>query len=204
MSNVWFTSDLHFGHKMVAGLRGFEDPDVHDAVVINSIVQVVRPGDALWILGDFSASNQGWDKAVSAMTQIRDRVEGVQIHAVAGNHDEFHPMHSKAAKALRIASGVFDTVQQTATKRMGGQRVLLSHFPYSGTGSDHGEERYTQWRMPDLGMPMVHGHTHNKDQVMHLSDNGTPQFHVGWDAHRVPVDINTITAAFKDALEVTA
>ena len=56
---------------------------------------------------------------------------------------------------------------------------MVSHFPYSG---DHSEEsRYDQWRLPDFGVPIIHGHTHSSEILSH-SPNGTPQINIAWEA----------------------
>ncbi len=33
MAKTYFTADLHLGHRLVSGLRGFADPAEHDAAV---------------------------------------------------------------------------------------------------------------------------------------------------------------------------
>jgi calcineurin-like phosphoesterase family protein len=63
--------------------------------------------------------------------------------------------------------------------------VNLSHFPYDG--DSHGDDRYSELRLEDRGVPLIHGHTHNPNQKATVSNNGTPQFHVGWDAWLEPV-----------------
>lgn len=59
-----------------------------------------------------------------------------------------------------------------------GRKLVLSHFPYS---RDRGLDRYTEYRMPDCGMPVVHGHTHSKRRATRSVD-GSRQIHVGFDA----------------------
>ncbi|WP_280505785.1 hypothetical protein [Nocardia farcinica] len=148
MTAIWFCSDLHIHHGMVAGLRGFADVDDHDAAVAANWDRLVRPG-------------------------IK--------HLVSGNHDETHPMRSRAHKRMRRWLDVFETVQSVATLRIAGQRVLLSHFPYrDDPDGDHApESRHAEWRMPDTGQWLLHGHTHS-----HIQVRGR-QIHVGLDAHQL-------------------
>jgi calcineurin-like phosphoesterase family protein len=191
---TWFTSDLHIGHKFVAGLRGFwegdgepgptsvPDVDSHTQAIIKAF-SVVEPDDIVWILGDICISASGW---VSALSVLRDWCPG-RKRLISGNHDPVANHHRDAWKFQKAALEVFESVQEYGRVKFAprdspyGGYVLLSHYPYSGTGSDRGEERYSQYRLPDLGMPLIHGHTHGKEKL-HLSDRGTPQIHVGMDA----------------------
>lgn len=90
--------------------------------------------------------------------------------------------------------GVFKSVQSYARRRVEGAEVLLSHLPYSSaTNADHtATPRYSQYRLPDLGRPLLHGHTHGQERVTHTIHN-TRQIHVGLDAWRRPVHLNEIT-----------
>lgn len=46
----WTVSDLHFGHRLVAELRGFTDTDEHDRVVLDHLREV-PDGSVLLCLG---------------------------------------------------------------------------------------------------------------------------------------------------------
>lgn len=187
----WFTSDPHFEHRFVSGLRGFwigdgeeRVPDVatHNQAIIDAWTAVVKPDDLVWVVGDTCVSVSGWAKAL----EIIGSLPGRKI-LVSGNHDPTANHHRDARKYQRAALEVFEAVQEYGRIKMApkdswyGGYVLVSHYPYSGEGSDHGEERYTQYRLPDLGMPLIHGHTHGKEKL-HFSDAGTPEVHVGFDA----------------------
>src|SRR5690606_29340799 len=53
VSGIWFTADLHLGHKLLAGLRGFgEDTAAHDAEIARRWDFLVKPQDQVWVLGD--------------------------------------------------------------------------------------------------------------------------------------------------------
>ncbi len=53
--SLWFTSDLHLGHTLVAENRGFETPRLHDNAILDALSKVPAD-DELWILGDLSSS----------------------------------------------------------------------------------------------------------------------------------------------------
>lgn len=173
MPNIWFTSDLHLGHELVATKRGFIDSAEHDTAIARRWDRQVQPDDEVWVLGDVAMN--GW----------RDRMEWVAErpgtkHLVLGNHDRAHPLHSRAHEYARDYLAVFDTVQTAARVNLNGITVLASHFPYTG---DREHERFTQWRLRDEGKYLVHGHTHLPDRLT-ITPLGTAQLHVGLDAWR--------------------
>lgn len=89
-------------------------------------------------------------------------------------------MHQDSHRKLGRYFPTFASVQQSARRRIRGREVLLSHFPYQG---DHSaEDRHTQWRLRNEGLPLLHGHTHSN--LVRLNQDNV--IHVGWDAwHRL-------------------
>ena len=90
------------------------------------------------------------------------------------------PAPSGAGHAAPGHPGQFDVVTDHAVLRMQlrdgtHQDVLVAHLPYwrLGDGRERFEKhsrkpRLKQWRLPDLGLPMIHGHTHSPDRhVVH-------------------------------------
>ncbi|WGH20351.1 phosphoesterase [Arthrobacter phage MaGuCo] len=192
MANVFFTSDLHLGHKFVAGIRGFDDVADHDLAIEWAWYERVGPADHVWVLGDIAASSPAWALTVLA------RLPGIK-HLVLGNHDRAHPMHRDAYRQAAQYGGVFASVQASARRRIQGQEVLLSHFPYD---RDWGETRYAQWRLPDLGVPLLHGHTHGTERLSR-SARSTPEIHVGVDAWDLaPVPLETVEGLLAEAVIV--
>jgi len=183
MSDVWYTSDIHVGHRLVAGIRGFnavlddegkpspDDVAEHDRVLGANWDAVVKPGDQVYVLGDISING-----GQHALDWIAAR-PGTK-HLIAGNHDPVHPMDRRATKKTPHWLGYFETVQPFMRRKLGGQDLLLSHFPYASWGDGEGREgsRYDQYRLPDLGAKLLHGHTHGTER-----GHGT-MLHVGVDA----------------------
>lgn len=197
--NVFFVADPHVaGHRLVSRIRGFvdetnteehrgevvfaADTNAHDQKVAENWDRVVKDDDLVFVLGDISISGKQ-----NALDWFKER-PGRKI-LISGNHDPVHPgFFRNAFKIVEAWREVFIDIQPYYRMSILGQQVLLSHLPYSGTGAegkrDNGEEveeRGTQWRLPDLGMPLLHGHTHGPERA-HLSDKNTPQLHVGLDA----------------------
>jgi calcineurin-like phosphoesterase family protein len=192
---VWFTADLHVGHRFVAGLRGHSDTNDHDSLLASHWDRMVQPDDQVWVLGDISVGGSRAQRA--ALEWIADR-PGTK-HLVSGNHDDCAPMHRNAHKWLRSYLEAFESVAPAARRRYGGQEFLLSHYPYKG---DHTEvQRYDQWRLPDHGLPILHGHTHSGGRVSH-SAKGTLQLHVGVDAWGMrPVSIHQVHQLMTEKLK---
>lgn len=198
MPGIWFTSDLHLGHARVAELRGFACVEHHDATLAGAWDRSVRDGDIVWILGDLTLGNP--EPALSWV----DARPGVK-HLIAGNHDRVHPMHrtSHRETVKHAWLGTFHTIQTMARRKIAGCDVLLSHFPYPGTDRPDRTDQtsYDQWRLPNMGLPLLHGHTHS---LLTLSTNShAPQIHVGLDAWGLcPVSLAEVTRLIEFAGEI--
>lgn len=175
-----FTADLHFGHDKVAAIRGFSTTAEHDAFLLKRLNDSLRPDTVLWVLGDLGLKVDA--DVMAKVGQIRARKV-----LIAGNHDPFHPMHRNAWKHQRQALEVFEAVMPYQKLRLSGRDVLLNHLPYRG---EHlGADRYTQYRMPDEGFPMLCGHVHEAWRT------SARQFNVGVDVNDFrPVDEQIVLA----------
>lgn len=198
---TFFTSDLHIGHRLVSGIRGFwtegttmndgeemprssvPDVEAHTEALVASWKAAVRPDDIVWVLGDVCISARTWGVALELLSALPGRKR-----LISGNHDPVSSIHREAWKYQRDALGVFETVQDFAKVKLGTRTVLLSHYPYSGVGAEgiregreQHQERYSEFRLPDRGFPLLHGHTHGPERL-HFSQNGTPEVHIGLDA----------------------
>lgn len=173
MSQRFFTSDTHLGHPLVARDRGFDSVADHDDAVCDAWASTVGKRDTVYVLGDVVIRN------LDANLARLVRLPGVK-HLIAGNHDGIHPNNVNAHRLFRRYSVAFDSIASAGTVKIAGQRVLLSHFPYVGDHADR-SDRYTQWRLPDEGGPLIHGHVHDEWVV-----NGR-QRNVGIDTSIAPV-----------------
>ena len=194
MSRIWYTSDVHFGHKKVSELRGFNDTVSHDEAIIREWERVVKKNDIVYVLGDIAVGYHQY--ALDVLKDLPGRK-----HLISGNHDIVHPYHSKghSKKEQEKWLDTFETIQPFLLRKSGGQKFLMSHFPYPEAGDGFSREgsRYDQFRLPDMGLPLLHGHTHGKETI---HDSGYTQewtriknqFHVGWDAWGTLVPEETI------------
>lgn len=78
--SVYFTSDLHLGHRGSARRRGFASVEEHDEYIISKL-QIVGKRDKLFILGDVA-----WKQ--EHLQQLK-QVRGVK-EMIYGNHDTLH------------------------------------------------------------------------------------------------------------------
>lgn len=186
---VYFTSDLHLGHKMVAGLRNFEDTQDHDQMIMDNWRRTIRDNDTVWVLGDIAMSDYMY--ALSCLSTLPGRKR-----LISGNHDAVHPMHGKKSEDLqKLYMEVFDSVGTTATRKFNGRKFMMSHFPYA-TDRESTEIRYMQYRLRDEGLWLLHGHLHMKTKVNLLQR----EIHVGVDAWDfTPVHVNTLMATLAEA-----
>lgn len=118
-----YTSDWHFNHTFVAGTRGFESSEAHDADLLDAINSVTHKNDNLWVMGDLFMGSI--TEGLKKVAQVNGRK-----HLVLGNHDGGHPLHRGSHNKLRRYLEVFETVSLHEQHRFGKHKVMLSHFPY--------------------------------------------------------------------------
>ena len=202
--SVWFTSDPHFGHQKIATERGFQSTEEHDEYLLGALVDQTHVGDQVWILGDLTIGGRAAEDRALAM--LSAAMGGRSLHLIPGNHDSCHPMTNRNShNRTKAFYEVFDSVQLFARRRIAGETVLLSHFPYVG---DHtAEDRGVQFRLRDEGAWLVHGHTHSQERgpewtETHVWGRAEPlststahrRIHVGWDAWGQPVELDEIAS----------
>lgn len=193
-SRVFYSADLHIGHRFVSGLRGFwneddvndeeeaaPDTEAHDEWVAEVWDSAVREHDHVFLLGDLSING-----GQHALDWIKARPG--HKHLIAGNHDPVHPANARSFKHLPVWNQYFDSIQPFLRRKLVGKDILLSHFPYSawGDGQDRPGSRYEQYRLPDMGELLLHGHTHGPERAHGHS------MHVGIDAWKTLVPQETI------------
>ena len=188
--NHWFTSDQHFGHNNVIGLcdRPFEDIDhMHDEMIVrwNS---VVKPQDTVWVVGDYSLHPR-------ELTHLK-HMRGTK-RLIAGNHDVVWSGHKESHKYFRTYLEYFESIHEWKRLKFSGFEFNLSHFPY-GTG------RYESYRLKNVGVPLVHGHVHEKWKLVntkYVSWNDTPMLNVGVDRWNfTPVSLEEVIHQLREGI----
>jgi len=179
---IYFTSDLHFGHKNVIRFcdRPYKDLDHMECMIINKFNETVGPEDTTYFLGDifFYSNNEKIENVLS-------RMNGRKI-LIRGNHDR------KGPNSLENLG--FDLVLEEAKIKLNGKRIILSHYPY-WLKDDTLDTRYEHRRPQDMGEWLLHGHTHDSKKIN--LDNR--MIHVGIDAWNRPVSESEISSLIAKA-----
>lgn len=177
---TYFTSDTHFGHERIISLcdRPFTNVENMNENIVHNWNALVRPDDTVYHLGDVALG------PIQDSLAIIQRLNGRKI-MITGNHDRpFPPMQrGREAKIAewtqKYLDAGFEEIYSNHRLVIGDYHFNLSHFPYDG--DNHEEERFSEFRLADSGVPLIHGHTHFNSRFS-LSKAGTAQIHVGQDA----------------------
>ena len=197
--SLYLTSDWHVGHKNILRLcdRPFRDLDhMHDTLRKNFSA---LPADATLVnLGDAVMGDR-----IANLALIKNMGIKAKHILKPGNHDECWSGNENDARRVKYTpyyEDAFDGIYHLPilsitddTKPVGefGLHPVLAwanHFPYEG--DSHDKPRYDNFRYPDEGTPIVHGHTHSREKVTRTA-KGTLQIHVGvdaWDFRPVHID----------------
>jgi calcineurin-like phosphoesterase family protein len=196
---VYYTADWHLGHERIIDLcdRPFGSVAEMNDAIITGVNEEMRPVDTLVILGDLAMG-----KLEETLKLLR-AIKAARIWVIPGNHDRWSLAygHRGAKETLRIKRGLWrvqyeaahrhlraepDLVPSAWSTRVGGRRVLLSHYPY--VGDSQTEDRYRPLRPRDTGLPLLHGHVHGRWRVGRV-DGETRMLNVGvdvWNYRPVP------------------
>jgi calcineurin-like phosphoesterase family protein len=116
---------------------------------------VVKPGDTIYHIGDFSLK-------ITTMERILPRLFGRHV-LVPGNHDMCHHVHRKHKKMTERYEAAGFTVSSTLHPILRIEDTCpasMCHFPYRATMPEDEQQRYAQWRPEDKGGWLLHGHVH--------------------------------------------
>lgn len=117
---IYFTADLHFGHKNILTLAGrdFSSIEKHDNVIIETINETVTTADHLYILGDL-----GFHKDLESLRSYLLKIRCRNIHVVKGNHDNMQ--HLVQLKREHVIADV----KEMQTVQWGNKAVFCCHYP---------------------------------------------------------------------------
>lgn len=138
--NIFFTSDLHFGHKNIINFcnRPWETTEEMDEALIANWNSVVGEKDIVFDLGDFAfATNGRWKELIQ-------RLNG-KHYLILGNHDITRWPGDKTMQ-------LFERVEQQMIIYIDNRCIYLNHYPYLCYGGS--------WRKPDNAVWELYGHVH--------------------------------------------
>ena len=143
----WFTSDTHFGHANIIKYdnRPFQSIEEHDNELIRRWNVVVKPGDVVYHLGDFSWHNkEAQVENILRVENILSQLNGTKI-LIYGNHDS-----DSVKRSPRWAKVTpYDEITEQ------GQKIVLFHY------------RMVVWNRSHHGSWALHGHSHGSLPVNH-------------------------------------
>ena len=166
---IYFTSDLHFGHKnvLVFNNRPFKDVDDMNQSLIRNYNEVVSNSDDVYILGDLSYHCDE--------TLLKNCLSQLKGHKtlVLGNHDKL---------SVISKMNIFEDIVNYQEVYYQSIFLVLSHYPFM------------TWNKSRYGAIHLHGHIHsdksyNKNNII----EGIRRFDVGVDANDYkPVSITDV------------
>lgn len=136
--NVFFTSDLHLGHKRMLDFRPFATVEEMDSALITNWNARVGPKDRVYLLGDVSFHNPDVTRGLVSL------LNG-EIHLVTGNHD---------AVTVRKLPDLFETIHSYREVKVwveetgDHQRITLCHYALR------------VWNCSHYGAWSLYGHSH--------------------------------------------
>lgn len=146
MSSIFFTADTHFGHDNVIKFDNRPFVDVRDMKeqLIAKWNNKVKPGDIVYVLGDFIWTNHNAEEIVKALNG--------QIILIQGNHDRIDSKVKKHLGGVKDSDFVHIKLENGRIKD-----CVLSHYfmPF--------------YRNHYYGAIHLHGHSHStKEHIKEL------------------------------------
>lgn len=162
MAEIYFNSDSHGEDEKIALMRGFTSVQEHMEYIADRWISSVRKDDIVFDLGDLGIRNP------DAILELYKKLPGTK-HLIWGNHDAGFPANKKAYNKHKRYLEVFESVSFVQRLKTHGVELFLSHMPYTGEHDDRfgnaQEDRYAEFRFPNLGLWNVHGHVHDAWKV---------------------------------------
>ena len=168
---IYFTSDLHLGHRSIIHMneRPFEDVDQMNQILIHNFNAYVKKNDTVYILGDLA-----YKLKVDEANEIIKKLNGKKI-LIRGNHDK------------QYDESLFEEIVDFKVIPYNGLRISLMHYPL------------LEWPHYYQKGIHLHGHQHNKLEYNQLmKEQGILRYDVGADANNYrPVSIEEILQFFE-------
>lgn len=198
---IYFTSDQHYWHNNVIRYCGRPHTSVEEMNedMVLKWNQIVRPGDRVYVLGDFSL-------AFRAVETFSHRLMGHKV-LVPGNHDFCHSYHKKSRTKENQDKWIqkykdhgWDVFAERATlivTEPEEYKFALCHHPYATEFELKEGDKYAKWRPVDDGRILLCGHVHEKWKTQR-SPKGTLMINVGVDQQGfAPVSMDQIIEIVK-------
>ena len=167
---IWFTSDLHLGHRASIKMcdRPFVSVEEMNEAIIYNFNECVKKSDTVYILGDIAHR-----LPVNEVNKMIGRLNGKKI-LCKGNHDKRYD--------VELFKSTHDFLEIAAN----GVNLSLMHYPMMS------------WPKSKHGSIHLHGHIHSKGEYnIQQKNEGIFRYDVGVDANEYrPVSIKQIKEYF--------
>lgn len=153
---VYFTADMHFGHKAIITMqnRPFETVEEMNRIILDNYNSVVKKDDTVYIMGDLCHHMR-----VEEADDIIGRMNGKK-YLVKGNHDKNYDPR------------LFADIKEYMMISTYGKCFVLMHYPM------------LSWPKKNSGSIHIHGHIHAKSDYNEANRaEGIKRFDVGVDAN---------------------
>lgn len=171
MSNIFFTSDTHYGHKNIAsknesqwkaGWREYKNVDDMNYNLINQINKIVDYDDILYHLGDWSFGG------IENIWKFRSQISCRNIHLILGNHDHHIEENKILPNCHYGMQGVITDILPNQTVSFGGieaQELFSSVSHYKEIKTSAGiivlsHYGHRVWHGSHKGWIHLYGHSH--------------------------------------------
>lgn len=168
---IYFTSDLHLGHRGIITMqdRPFANVEEMNKILVQNYNAVVNRDDTVYILGDICHHMRS-----EAANDIISHLHGKK-YLISGNHDK------------KYDPDLFMEIRDFMTVSLNGEYFALMHYPM------------LSWPKKNSGSYQLHGHIHA--QAAYNEQNraeGIRRFDVGVDANNYyPVSVKQILEFFE-------
>ncbi len=179
MSEIFFTSDTHFGHdkEFLYGPRGFTSPIEMGEELVDRWNELVKPDDIVYHLGDFAMGAVSDPVFYNTILGQIKQLNGM-ILWIRGNHDSDKKIELICRECPNITRPIWASMIKN-----GKQHYYLSHYPTIAANFD--DKHFSQHVIT------LHGHTHQRKNFLY-PDNPFV-YHIGVDSHdNYPVHIDEV------------
>lgn len=202
MSNIFFTSDTHFGHANIAGknvskwedgYRDFSSVEAMNQELVKQINKIVKPNDVLYHLGDWSFGG------IDNIWKFRKQINCQNIHLILGNHDHHIEENKILPNVERVskedwsfidklpartdsnfvnAQELFSSVSHYKEIKIANKMVVLSHYSHRIWHGSHKEWFHLYGHSHDSLPPYGKSHDVGVDSAKRLTGDYRP-FYAG-------------------------
>lgn len=162
MSNTWLWSDPHFCHTNIIKManRPFSSVDEMNETLIDNFNSVVKQGDKVYCLGDFSFGDK------EETESIYRKLNKCQHHLILGNHD-----------GDNVSKLSWNWVKPYYELKEDSHKFILFHYPiqswngafrnsYHAHGHSHGHVKSDNIKRIDVGVDCCYFKPINLDEII--------------------------------------